>query len=345
MWSRVPFGDELRAELGVPREAKRLTSSPRSRVWRVELGGRPAVVKQAVEGADAEERYARELAGLRIAGRAGVGGVPVVPAVLGVDPAARVLVLEHLEHQRPSGDWIVAYARALARMHATAGPQDAGALPRWRGPDRADVDSFLALAETLGVSAPATLAEALGALVDRLAAAPGHALLHGDPCPGNDLHTPDGVRFIDFEQASLGSGLVELAYLRIGFPTCWCVTAAPDPLLHRAEAAYRDTWHELTGHALGQDLTDACTGWLLRGGALVPRAERDGTDHLARLPAEDWTWGTTTARRRLVHRLGVVGQLAASRSDLGELAALCAAFWEAALTRWPRLPPVLAERP
>ncbi|GAA3041346.1 hypothetical protein GCM10020229_60640 [Kitasatospora albolonga] len=268
MWSRVPFGDELRAELGSPKRARRLVSSPRSRVWRVELDGRPAVVKQAVEGADAEERYTRELAGLRIAARA---SAPVVPAVLGADPAARVLVLEHLDHQRPSRDWIVAYAEALARMHATAGPQDADALPRWQGPSRADVDSFLALAATLGVPAPAGLATTLGELVDRLGHAPGHALLHGDPCPGNDLHAPDGVRFIDFEQASLGSGLVELAYLRIGFPTCWCVTSAPDPLLSRAESAYRTAWHTATGVPLADtDLADACTGWLLRGDALVP---------------------------------------------------------------------------
>ncbi|GAA3041339.1 hypothetical protein GCM10020229_60630 [Kitasatospora albolonga] len=343
MWSRVPFGDELRAELGSPKRARRLVSSPRSRVWRVELDGRPAVVKQAVEGADAEERYTRELAGLRIAARA---SAPVVPAVLGADPAARVLVLEHLDHQRPSRDWIVAYAEALARMHATAGPQDADALPRWQGPSRADVDSFLALAATLGVPAPAGLATTLGELVDRLGHAPGHALLHGDPCPGNDLHAPDGVRFIDFEQASLGSGLVELAYLRIGFPTCWCVTSAPDPLLSRAESAYRTAWHTATGVPLADtDLADACTGWLLRGDALVPRAERGTTDHLARLPAHDWTWGTTTARRRLTHRLGVVHQLASTRPDLTALATLCADLRNAALTRWPTLPPVPAERP
>ncbi|MFI5529527.1 aminoglycoside phosphotransferase family protein [Kitasatospora sp. NPDC051853] len=343
MWSRVPFGEELRAELGPPRRARRLVSSPRSRVWRIELDGRPAVVKQAVEGADAEERYARELAGLRIAARA---PLPVVPAVLGADPAARVLVLEHLDHQRPSGDWIVAYADALARMHATAGPQDAHALPRWQGPDRADVDSFLTLAATLGVPAPAGLAATLGELVDRLGSTPGHALLHGDPCPGNDLHTADGVRFIDFEQASLGSGLVELAYLRIGFPTCWCVTSAPDPLLSRAETAYRTAWHTATGTHLGDaDLTDACTGWLLRGDALVPRAERGTTDHLARLPHTDWTWGTATARRRLAHRLGVVGQLTVRRPDLRDLGVLCADLRNAALSRWPALPPVPAERP
>jgi hypothetical protein len=87
MWSRLPFGDKLRAELGSPGRSRRLSSSPRSRVWRVDLAGRPAVVKQIVGGPDAEERYARELAALRLAAR---GEEPVVPALLGVDTGERV---------------------------------------------------------------------------------------------------------------------------------------------------------------------------------------------------------------------------------------------------------------
>ncbi|MFE2168416.1 hypothetical protein ACFXB3_25665 [Streptomyces sp. NPDC059447] len=142
MWSRLTFGDGLRAELGSPRRARRLGSSPRSRVWRVELPQAPAVVKQIVDGPDADERYAREVAALRLAWRA---ETPVVPALLATDPVERVLVLEHLDHRRPAGDWIVDYAAALARLHAAAGPADAGVLPRWRGPDRADVDAFLGL--------------------------------------------------------------------------------------------------------------------------------------------------------------------------------------------------------
>ncbi len=242
------------------------------------------VVKQIVGGPDAEERYARELAALRLA----AGADPaVVPALLGSVPGDRVLVLEHLDHQHPSGDWIVDYAAALARLHAVARPEHAGALPRWQGPDAADAAAFLRLAEALGAPVPPGVPGELDDLVHRLARAPGHALLHGDPCPGNDLHTTGGTRFIDFEQASLGSGLVELAYLRIGFPTCWCVTAAPAPLLERAEAAYRTAWRSETGEELHDDLTDFCAGWLIRGDALVRRAHRGATDHLARVPVRD----------------------------------------------------------
>ncbi|KRB68908.1 aminoglycoside phosphotransferase [Kitasatospora sp. Root187] len=342
MWSRLPFGDGLRTELGSPGRSRRLSSSPRSRVWRVELAGSPAVVKQFVDGPDAEDRYAREVAALRLAARA---DTPVVPTLLGTDPAERVLVLEHLDHQRPAGDWIVGYAAALARLHATTGPQDVGVLPRWLGPDQADVDSFLRLAEALEVPVAPGVSGELGELVHRLGQAPGHALLHGDPCPGNDLHTADGIRFIDFEQASLGSGLMELAYLRIGFPTCWCVTSASAPLLDRAESAYRTAWRTATGTELHGDLADACAGWLLRGDALVQRAHRGTTDHLARIPDRDWKWGTATARQRLVHRLGVVSRLTADRADLSGLNGLSTDLRQRMLARWPALPPVPSQRP
>ncbi|MET9888101.1 aminoglycoside phosphotransferase family protein [Streptomyces sp. NPDC006430] len=342
MWSRLTFGDELRAELGSPRRSRRLSSSPRSRVWRVELPETSAVVKQIVNGPDADERYAREVAALRLAARA---ETPVVPALLATDPGERVLVLEHLNHRRPSSDWIVDYAAALARLHATARPEDVGALPRWQGPNQADIDSFLKLAVALQVPVMPGVSDELDDLVNRLEQVSGHALLHGDPCPGNDLHTATGIRFIDFEQASLGSGLMELAYLRIGFPTCWCVTSASAPLLERAERAYRTAWRTATGSETQDGLADACAGWLLRGDALVERARRESKDHLARIPNQDWKWGTATARQRLVHRLGVVSQMTADHTSLSGVSSLTAGIRQRMLARWPALQPVPTKRP
>jgi tRNA A-37 threonylcarbamoyl transferase component Bud32 len=311
-------------------------------VWRVELPEATAVVKQIVDGPDADERYAREVAALRLAARA---ETPVVPTLLATDPGERILVLEHLDHRRPAGDWIVDYAGGLARLHATARPEDVGVLPRWQGPNQADIDSFVRLAEALEVPVTPGVSGELDDLVNRLAQASGHALLHGDPCPGNDLHTATGIRFIDFEQASLGSGLMELAYLRIGFPTCWCVTSASEPLLERAESAYRNEWRTLTGSDTQDGLADACAGWLLRGDALVERAHRESTDHLARIPHRDWTWGTASARQRLVHRLGVVGQMTADDTSLGGLSSLSTAMRQRMLACWPGLQPVPTKRP
>ncbi|MEU2628483.1 aminoglycoside phosphotransferase family protein [Kitasatospora sp. NPDC007106] len=342
MWSRLPFGERLRAELGTPRGARRLASSPRSRVWRAELAGTPVVVKQLRDGPGADDRYARETAALRLAART---DPPVAPKLLGADPSARVIVLEHLADGTPRADWVIDYAAALARLHAAAGPGGADGLPAWSGPTDEDVAAFLRLARMLGVVVPAGARAELDGIVDRLARLPGRALLHGDPCPGNDLHTGDGLRFVDFEQASRGPGIVELAYLRIGFPTCWCATAPARERLAAAEAAYRTQWRADTGTEVDGDLADACAGWLLRGDALVQRAHRGTTDHLARIPHRDWTWGTATARQRLAHRLRTVGRLTADTPASRDLARLATAMHEGMLARWPSLRPLPERRP
>jgi hypothetical protein len=172
-----------------------------------------------------------------------------------------------------------------------------------------------------------------------------NALLHGDPCPGNDLHTAQGIRFVDFEQASLGDGLTELAYMRIGFPTCFCAIAPPEALLVQAEAAYRTEWRLLTGADVHGELADACAGWLIRGDALVARAHRGTTEHLVRIPHEDWTWGTATARERVLHRLGVVAQLCQDRVELCALGRCCSSLRDRMLARWPDLQHLPACRP
>ncbi|MEV5610644.1 phosphotransferase [Streptomyces sp. NPDC052225] len=315
---------------------------PRSRLWRAELAGTPVVVKQLVDAPEAADRYAREVTALRLASRV---EPLVVPRLLRADPDRRILVLEHLEHREPRADWVIGYAQALARLHsATATGADA-ALPAWSGPDHRDVNALLALADALGAAVPPGTRGELTALTGRLAAAPGRALLHGDPCPGNDLHTGDGIKFIDFEQAALGNGLVELAYLHIGFPTCWCVTVPTRAHLDAAETAYRATWRRTTGTDVQGSLVDACAGWLLRGDALVPRAERGTVDQFARIPYEDWSWGTVTARERLAHRCGVIRRMTADSGELTRLGSLAAALRAALLTVRPGLRPPPVQRP
>src|SRR5262249_47816614 len=156
----------------------------------------------------------------------------------------------------------------------------AATLPRWHGPDERDVEAFLGFARALRVDGGRAVREELLGLLTRLEPSAHWALLHGDPCPGNDLHTAQGVRFVDFEQAAIGNGLVELAYLHIGFPTCWSSMTFVPELLSRADSAYRATWKAHTGMPVEGLLADACLGWLIRGDALVEAAHRGQGDQL-----------------------------------------------------------------
>ncbi|MFC4031493.1 phosphotransferase [Streptomyces polygonati] len=343
MLSGVPLSDALRAEFGAVGRARRIGSSPRSRVWAVTLGDTPVVVKQSVGGPEAQARFAREVTALRVAGRA---GVRVAAPLLGVDEQARVMVLGRIEGGPPGAGWAVAYARALARLHATGRPEDAGGLPVWAGPTQADVEAFCGFAGALGVPVGAGARAELTAAVERLAAeaAGGHALLHGDPCPGNDLYTADGPVFVDFEGAALGSGSVELAYLRIGFPTCWGSMALRPAELAAAEGAYADSWRQVTGTEVSGDPADACLGWLIRGDALVPCAKRGTRDHLARAARRDWRWGPPSARERLRHRLAVVSDLGVGHPRIRRVGDLTAVLHHAVSTRWPGLEALPASR-
>ena len=331
-----PLGEDLRAALGSPTVIRRLSSSPRSRVWLAEFDGSPAIIKQITGGPGADARFAREVTALRLAQRVRPF---VVPGVLGTEPGRRVMVLEYLAEpgQAPAPDWMTEYASALAGLHTATGPDDAGALPAWAGPSQADARAFTHLAERLGVAVPAGLTASLDGLAERLNAAGHHALLHGDPCPDNTVRTASGIVFVDLEQAALGDGHTELAYLRLGFPTCWCAMSVPGPVLRQAEAAYRATWRARTGTEIGGDLAEACAGWLIRGDGLVERAQRGRADQLARLPDEDWRWGTATARQRLLHRLAVVAALGADHPRLAGLASVSSAIRERILARWPGL--------
>lgn len=258
-----------------------------------------------------------------------------------MDEERHVLVLERLAEGPLPADWPVRYAIALARLHATTSAADDGALPRWVPPGRTDAAAFEKFAAALGIPVRSEVSAELGALVERLAEPSGFALLHGDPCPGNDFYTT-GARFVDLEQAALGSGLTELAYLRIGFPSCWCVTAPPAGLIDDAERAYRAEWHRATGTEPQGSMADACAGWLLRGDALVEKAHRGAGDRLAGAIAADWPWGTATARQRLLHRLGVVAELAGP--ELAGFGELCAGLRAAMAARWPRLRPLPTDR-
>ncbi len=88
----------------------------------------------------------------------------------------------------------------------------------------------------------------------------------GDACPDNNLFTPDGLRFIDFEFSGVYSLFFDAGFVVAPFPTCWCVLEAPDTASKRAAAAYRTevvtSFPELVDDDRWNDgLARACALW------------------------------------------------------------------------------------
>ena len=205
------------------------------------------------------------------AGTALVGSLEVTPALgarlYAADPEAGIVITEDLGAGECLADrmqgtdrealeaGLFAYARSLGRLHtATAGRETEwmqrrasfGAAEQEREREgirwlRENVAPFQAQCEALGV-ALATGFESEIAQVQATLDAPGPflAFTPGDTCPDNHRFvTEDALCFFDFEFCGFSHALLDAAYLRAPFPSCWCVNRLPPDLTPRLEAAYR----------------------------------------------------------------------------------------------------------
>ena len=112
-------------------------------------------------------------------------------------------------------------------------------------------------------------------------------LVHGNPCPDNVmLPTANRAVLVDLEFARPGHALLDAAYWRMAFPTCWCAGAVPADPAARIERMYRNAMREAVPAAADDTafrresaFIDAAwllgnLSWLLKGAV-----------------AEDGTWG------------------------------------------------------
>ena len=202
---------------------------------------------------------------------------------------------------------LLGYATSLGHLHAaTAGCSDTYAAavhasyPHARVP-QAIGERWLARAAAIGPSLlGGVLPEPeLAVLAQRMRdPGPWLGLVHGDPCPDNVLLTVPGPVLLDFEFAAPGHALIDAAYWRMGFPTCWCAGRIPDTVAERVELAYRDA---LAG-AIPQARDDAA----FHGEsaiAVVIRLFASLEWHLDPALKGDSTWGIATKRNRILWHL------------------------------------------
>ena len=232
---------------------------------------------------------------------------------------------------------LFAYARSLGRLHAATVGREAewmrhraslGAVEqdgerdgvRWL---RENVAPFRAQCEVLGVALAAGFDSEVAQVGSSLDT-PGPFLTFtpGDTCPDNHRFvTGDALCFFDFEFSGFQHALLDAAYLRAPFPTCWCVNRLPADLPPHLEQAYREE--------------------LVRG---CPEAGDDGAFYPALVHAnaywaitsvswsleealkEDSQWGLSTERQRLSLRLANFAEVSEQYHILPALAATARAL-------------------
>jgi aminoglycoside phosphotransferase (APT) family kinase protein len=230
------------AEAGDTLRCTPLDGGVSSDIWRVTLGDRTFCVKRALArlkvAADWQapvERNAYEAAWMRFAGAV---EPKAVPALLGQDEAAGLLVMAYLAeaHYRSwktmlqAGEAEPAVAaevgRRLGRIHA-ASAGDADLAARF-ATDRIFHDIRLEPYLLATAARHPDLAPALHWLLERTAGTR-QALVHGDVSPKNLLIGPDGPVFLDAECAWYGDPAFDLAFClnHLLLKCLWTPMAAP----------------------------------------------------------------------------------------------------------------------
>jgi thiamine kinase-like enzyme len=241
---------------------------------------------------------------------------------------------------------MLAFGRSLGRMHALSAGQEAAHSATLESLGRAGGDRLAAARRVREEIAklPATFDEldfewSPGMVDDvqqltRAILEPGPLLVlsHGDPCPDNDRLVAGRLVLFDFERADFRSAMVDAAYGRVPFPTCWCANRLPDYVIDGFEVAYRLELMKAVAEA-GDDaffersLMEAAGWWLITtSNQLLPRALRF-----------EERWGISTYRQRLLLRFEEFSRRATASGYLEALGAWAWLMHERLRARWPEV--------
>lgn len=124
------------------------------------------------------------------------------------------------------------------------------------------------------------------------------AYIHADACPDNVLDTGEALRLIDFETGRFGHALIDAAYGRMMFPSCWCANRLSHATVQQMEDTYRTILSQQCPAAeddriFEPALAKTCGFWLLYTLAR----------HLESALKKDSDWGISTTRQRILARL------------------------------------------
>jgi hypothetical protein len=239
---------------------------------------------------------------------------------------------------------LLTYATGLARLHvATVGCRETYAATVRQGYPHARLPQAISerwLARVIGIG-PSLLGGALPeselAVLSQRMRDPGPwlALVHGDPCPDNVLLTPQGAALLDFEFAAPGHALIDAAYWRMGFPTCWCAGRVPDTVAERVEQAYRDA----VADAIPQARADA-EFHREYAVAVIVRLFASLESHLDAALKSDSIWGIATKRDRILWHLQSAIEATRRSASLPGLRSVLQTWLTDLGERWPDVQPL-----
>jgi len=161
-------------------------------------------------------------------------------------------------------------------------------------------------------------------------------LAHRDPCPDNVLMTTTGTaKLIDFEFAAPGHALLDAAYWKMGFPTCWCAGHVPKAIGERIDRAYRSVLAEAIplaadDDAFRQESALISVAWLF--GSLASMLDAS--------LREDTSWGISTRRSRILYYLQTAIEIITEADVLPGIRKVAAAWLDDLRGRWPSISPL-----
>lgn len=168
---------------------------------------------------------------------------------------------------------------------------------------------------SIGQDCPISLQDDVRALARALEDPSRRAFVQSDSCPENTLLEGDSAHLIDVERGGFHSLGMDIVFARMGMPHCFWAGRVPTAVVHAIEQDYRATLSRYRPELgdeerFGQQIVEACGYWLLGSGAwlLTPRRR------------EDFTWGNSTWRRRVLHRLNGFAEASAEYSHLEAMA-------------------------
>jgi hypothetical protein len=161
------------------------------------------------------------------------------------------------------------------------------------------------------------------------------ALIHADLCPDNCmvLNKRGDICILDFEFSRPGNAIMDVAFLRLGFPTCWCAGRLSRAVVRASEKAYRaNVAIEAVRHNIKWRLAMAqcCALWTWG----FVRSSIDKGSLEADAPMSKKIVGSPTRRQMILFRLSVTVK-ALSKTNLHALHDATTALWNVCKEKWP----------